>query len=74
MVTGEKVKIKSTSLNTFFGLTGKTGKILKHLKNSSDTGRKQYAVKIGEETWWLYEDEIEDINEEMTKSKEQNLI
>lgn len=63
MVTGQKVKIKNTSLNTFFGLTGKTGEILEHLKTSSETGRKQYAVKIGEETWWLYEDEIEGMNE-----------
>lgn len=67
MVTGEKVKIKSTSLNTFFGLTGKIGKILEQLKNSSGAGRKQYAVKVDEDTWWLYEDEIESISKEMTK-------
>lgn len=59
--TGEKVKVKDTSFNSFLGIAGKIGKIKERLLVSSKSNTKQYAVDVDGETWWLYEDEIEEV-------------
>lgn len=58
-----KVKILNTDLNRFFNLVGKIGEVVEDHDPLAvaGTGKKQVPVKIDQEIWWMYEEEIEEI-------------